>query len=104
MRLLATHIFITMCVGLVITVSAASADTRSLCRLAHCHIQRPAPDPVRTIVIDIKHIDAADIALLFGGRFIRGRTTVRYRNYSGRYSPLDSRRIGYYVPRRIRRR
>ncbi len=38
--------------------------------------------PVYVIVIDLRHIDAADIALLFGGRFLVGGTSLRYRGYS----------------------
>lgn len=41
--------------------------------------------PVYTIVIDLKHIDAADIAVLFGGRFLVGRTSLRYQSYSRSY-------------------
>ncbi|KKM65715.1 hypothetical protein LCGC14_1488450, partial [marine sediment metagenome] len=52
--------------------------------------------PVYTMVIDLRHLDAADVALLFGGRFLVGRTSMRYgysRGYGGR---------GYSTQRRLR--
>ena len=46
----------------------------------------PAPvhtEAIFTIVIDLHYISAADIALLFGGGYLRGNTALSYRQYSG---------------------
>ncbi len=99
----------------IVLAGSAFADTNSIMAgyrrtpLGMVATPRARTAPVYTIVIDLRYISAADVALLFGGRYVPGNHAMISNHYPGgysqvrpyrHYSPWTTR--GYHGTRTIR--
>ena len=91
--------------GMLLMGGAMGEDGQRPCRVPIVH-----REPIITIVIDVRYISAADMALLFGGRYLSGNQAMISRYHSGGYrqarpyraisSPWTSR--GHHGTRTVR--